>query len=94
MPERFGRQHVVLADHEAVALMAGDDALGALLVGEQRHRFVDIAEFDRQPDRFAVATAARQLVRIEREGAAIAGEQQQLVGRPALHDVLGRYRLP
>ena len=69
--------------------MAGDQTLGSFLIGEERHRLVDIGHLDREPDRLAMPASARQLVGVEREGPPVRGEQQKLIGCLTAHDVLG-----
>ena len=71
----LGGDHLFFGDDEAVALGAGDEALGARRQHEERNGLIVLAELDLQSDGLALPAPARQLVGAEREGAAIGREQ-------------------
>src|SRR5262249_3774423 len=67
----------VLSSNETPALPAGDDQLAAAFVTEHRYDIALLFEINEQPDRFAVAAAARQLRRLDRVEAPVRGENQK-----------------
>ena len=76
----------VLGHHEAAALRAADQELAPALIAEHRHHLGVLLDVGEQPDRLAVAAAARQLGGVERVEAPVGGEHQ------ALRRGLGRER--
>ncbi len=69
---------LVLGNDKAPALLARDDQLAAALIAEHRDHVGLLLELDEQPDRLAVAAAARQLRRLDGVAAAVGGEDQKL----------------
>jgi hypothetical protein len=71
---------IVLIDDKALPIMAGDKELAASGIDEQRHDVGVALHVDEHADRIAMATSARQLLRIERIETPVSGEQHQLRG--------------
>ena len=86
----------VLRHDEAAALRARDQELAAALMTEHGDDVRLLLQVDEQPDRLAVAAAARQLRRVERVEAAVGGEHQTfrggLGGEGELQPVVGLER--
>ena len=71
---------LVLRHDKSPALRLADQELAAALITEHRDDVGLLFEIDEQPDRLAVAAAARQFRRVDGVEAAVGGEHQKLRG--------------